>query len=134
MTVGHTGEDIGEPGMGFDGVKFGGFDEGSHGCPALAAAVTACEQMVLAAERDGSDGAFDRIGIELDAAILEEPAQALPAGERIADGSASLPRAESLGSCASNQSFRASTSGRELACRITRRSSGAFPLICVSIA
>lgn len=85
VSVGHSGEDVGEPCMRLDGVEFRGFDERGHGCPALASAIGAGEQMVLATERDRADGALDRIGIELDAAIVEEPGQAIPASERIAD-------------------------------------------------
>lgn len=41
--------------------------------------------MVLAAERNGADGAFDRGVVKFDAAVMEEPAQRAPAGQRISD-------------------------------------------------
>jgi hypothetical protein len=42
--------------------------------------------MILAPESHGSDGAFDGVVVELDAAIVEEPAKRWPARERIANG------------------------------------------------
>jgi hypothetical protein len=45
-----------------------------------------CEEVVLAAERDGADGAFDGVGVEFDAAVIKEAARAAPAGRGIADG------------------------------------------------
>jgi hypothetical protein len=42
--------------------------------------------MVLAPERDGSDGALDRIVVEFDTAVIEEAGEGRPAGERVADG------------------------------------------------
>ena len=49
------------------------------------AAVRTGEESVLAIERNGSDGAFDDIGVDLDAAVVDKAGQALPARERIAD-------------------------------------------------
>jgi len=41
--------------------------------------------MVLTAEGERADGALDDVGVDLDAAIVEEPGEAFPAAERIAD-------------------------------------------------
>src|SRR4051812_34153973 len=43
------------------------------------------EEGVLASECEGADRALDDIGVELDAAIVEEEAEPGPAGEHIAD-------------------------------------------------
>jgi hypothetical protein len=51
----------------------------------MAAAIAAGEQMILTAKRHWPDRAFDRIGIEFDAAIAQEARQPLPARERVAD-------------------------------------------------
>ena len=51
----------------------------------LAAAIGACEEGVLPIERDRVDLTFDDVAVDLDAAVVEEAGQALPAGERIAD-------------------------------------------------
>ncbi len=42
--------------------------------------------MILSPERHGSDGALDRIGVKLDAAVVEEAGECRPAREGIADG------------------------------------------------
>jgi hypothetical protein len=42
--------------------------------------------MVFAPERDGPDGALDRIVVEFDAAVIEEPGEGWPARERITNG------------------------------------------------
>src|SRR6187431_1978268 len=51
----------------------------------LAAAVGAGEEVVLAAERDRADRALDDIGVDLDAAVVEEAGEPVPARERVAD-------------------------------------------------
>src|ERR1700678_3205375 len=86
MTVGHALQDVAEPDKGFDVVELCGGDEGADGCSSAAAPVRAREQMVLAPERDRPDGALDRIVVEFDAAVIEEPGEGWPARERIANG------------------------------------------------
>jgi len=61
MTVGHALQDVSESGKGLDVVELCGGGEGADGCPSDAATVRAREQMVFAPERDGPDGALDRI-------------------------------------------------------------------------
>ena len=51
----------------------------------LRAAVRACEERVLAVEGDRPDGALDHVAVDLDAAIIQEPGEALPPRECIAD-------------------------------------------------
>ena len=41
--------------------------------------------MVFAAERDRPDGAFDGVVVELDAAVIQEPAESFPAGQCVTD-------------------------------------------------
>ena len=60
--------------------------------------------MVLAAERDGTDGTFDRVVIEFDVAVDEEAAKGVPTVQRIPDrvGNAAtrwvcLPKTSSAG-------------------------------------
>lgn len=48
-------------------------------------AVRSREEVVLAAKRDRPDRALGRVDVELDAAIVEEEAQSVPPGTRIAD-------------------------------------------------
>ena len=86
IAIGHTLEDIGEVGVGLDAVQFCRFDQRAEDRPAVCSAIAAGEQMVLASERDGPDRALDRVGIKLDAAIVEESGEAFPAAEGVADG------------------------------------------------
>ena len=74
VTVGHALQYVSEIGKGLDVVELCGGDEGADGCPSDAATVRAREQMVFASERNGPDGALDRIVVELDATVLDEPA------------------------------------------------------------
>src|SRR6516165_7741846 len=85
MAVDHSFKHISEIGEGLEVVELGCGEERSYNGPALAAAVRAREQMVLAAERDRSDGALDRVVIELDAAVIEKAGERHPSGERVAD-------------------------------------------------
>ena len=43
------------------------------------------KKMVLAAKRDRADRSFDLVVVELDASLIEEPAEGAPTGECIAD-------------------------------------------------
>ena len=81
MARSHAFEDVFKIGKGLDTVEFRGGDERADPGPAVAPAVRTGEQMVFAAKRNGPDGALDRIVIELDAAIVEEPAEGRPADE-----------------------------------------------------
>lgn len=85
MTVHHALKNVGDIGVGLDVVELGGLDQRADDGPAVPATVAAGEQMVLAPESDGTDRAFDRIGVEFDAPVMQEPGQGLPTGERIAD-------------------------------------------------
>ncbi len=86
MAVDHTLENVPEISVRLDAVELRGGDEGADYGPALAAAIGAGEQMVIAPERHGPDGALDGVGVELDAAIVEEAAERRPACQGIADG------------------------------------------------
>ncbi len=85
MTVSHALEHVFEVGERLDVIELCCGDKRANGGPACAAAVRACEQMVLAAERDRSDGTLDRIVVEIDAAIVQEATKGRPAGESVTD-------------------------------------------------
>src|SRR4051794_11258516 len=51
----------------------------------LGAAVGACEQSIFAIQRDRADGTLDGIVVELDAAVVDEACQALPARQCVSD-------------------------------------------------
>jgi len=81
----HALEHVAEIGIGLDAIEPGRGDEGRDHRPAAPAAVGPSEEMVLACEGHGPDRPFDRIVVELDAAIVEEAAERGPPGQRIAD-------------------------------------------------
>ena len=68
-----------------DGVHFASFDERGNDCPLLAATVGAGEEMIFAPERDRTDRALNYIGVDLDAAVVEEAGKTFPARECVAD-------------------------------------------------
>jgi hypothetical protein len=86
MTVGHAFQDVLEIGEGLDVVELCSGDEGADGCPSDSAAVRAREQVVFATKRDWPDGAFDRIVVEFDTAVIEESGEGRPARERVTNG------------------------------------------------
>lgn len=85
MSLDHAGEHVAQPGVGFDAVELGRLDQRADHRPAMAAAIAAGEQMILPAESHRTDGTFDRVGVEFDTAVVDEPGQARPSAERIAD-------------------------------------------------
>ena len=74
MSVDHAREDIVKVGVGLDAIELAVSISDDTVAQRVAAAVASGEQVVLATERDRPDSALDRVGVELDAAILEEPA------------------------------------------------------------
>jgi hypothetical protein len=58
MAVDDLGEDIGQIGLGIDGIHFAGCDQRGQDCPMFATAIGAGEEMILAPERNGTDGAL----------------------------------------------------------------------------
>jgi len=60
--------------MRFDLVEFASFDQGRDDGPVLCASIVSGEQSVFPVQSDWTDGAFNGIIVELDAAIAEEPA------------------------------------------------------------
>ena len=85
VAVDKAGQHVGDVGLGLDVVQLAGLDQRSDHGPVLAAAVGAGEQAVLAVEGQGPDGALDGVGIELDAAVVQEAGEALPAAQGVAD-------------------------------------------------
>lgn len=85
MTFGDPGDDVGEISLGLDAAELAGFDERGDDGPVLGAAVGAGEQGILAGEHDRPDGPLDGVGVDLDSAVVDEPAQPVPAGEDVAD-------------------------------------------------
>ena len=72
MPVDHAREHIAQVGVGFDAVEFAGFDQRTDDRPPVTATVASGKEMVLPPERHRADRAFDRIGIEFNAAVMQE--------------------------------------------------------------
>jgi hypothetical protein len=70
--VDEPGERVGHPGERVDGVELAGLHKRGDRRPVLGAKVVAGEEGVLAIERQAADRALDRVGIDLDATVVEE--------------------------------------------------------------
>jgi hypothetical protein len=73
------------------------FDQRGDHAPVDAALVGAGEQGVLAVEGDGTDGALDHVGIDLDPAVVEEDGKPGPELEGVADRFSDTRAAGDLG-------------------------------------
>ena len=81
MSAGRAFEYVLEIGEWLDVVELGGCDERADGCPAVCTAIGPGKEMVLAAERDGPDGALYSVGVEFDTPIIKEAAEIVPTGQ-----------------------------------------------------
>src|SRR5580704_8020265 len=82
----HPGQHILKVSAGLHPVELACLDQGAEDRPAGTAAIAAGEQMVLAAERDRADRPLNRVGVEFDPAVMQEPSEARPAAQRITYG------------------------------------------------
>jgi hypothetical protein len=85
MAVDDLGERAGEIGLRIDAAELAGLDERGDDRPVFSAAVGTGEERVLAVESDRANGTFVGVGVDLDAAVVEESRRALPARQRVAD-------------------------------------------------
>ena len=65
-------------------------EQAVDGRSTLAAGIRASEEVVLATQSNGAQGAFSRRVVHLDAAIVDVAREGTPAGERIANGECSI--------------------------------------------
>ena len=84
--VDELGQRIGEPGVRVDGIELGGLDQRDDDRTVGTAFVAAGEECVLPVQGDGTDRAFDRVGVDLDAAIVEEAAEVLSVARAVTHG------------------------------------------------
>ena len=85
MTVDQFGDHVLDVGLRFDPAELAGRDQRRQDRPVFSAALRAREQAILARQRQRPDRAFDRVGVHLDATIVQEPGEALPVGQNVAD-------------------------------------------------
>ena len=83
--------------VGFDSVQFGSFNQRAEGRPARAAGIRTGKQMILAPECNRTNRALHGIGVELDAAIVQEPRKAMPTRQGISDRFGELAAARRVG-------------------------------------
>ena len=79
MTVDDPGEDVCQIPERIHVVQLAGFDQRGDGGPMFGASVRPREQRVLSVERDRADGSLDGVVVELDAAVIDEARQPVPA-------------------------------------------------------
>src|ERR1700704_6673833 len=85
MAVGHALEHVLQVSVGLAVVELSGADQRADDGPAVGAAIGPGEKMVFAPKGNRPNGALPRVGIVLDAAVVEEPAEGWPASEGITD-------------------------------------------------
>ena len=83
--INQAGEAIGEPGLGIDIAQFGCFNERGEDGPILGTVIMTREQSILARQSLRAHGTLDDVGVEFDAAIVEDAGEAVPVPEAIAD-------------------------------------------------
>jgi hypothetical protein len=86
-------EDLVQIDLRVETVELGGAEQGLDGCGAFSAGVGACEEEILASERDDAQRAFSGVVVDLELSIIDIAGQRTPARERVADrgGGVGLP-------------------------------------------
>src|SRR6266540_4458110 len=85
VTVDHTLEHIAQVGVGLDVIHFGGFNQRTQRRPPRSTTIRFSEQMIFTTQCNGANRALNRIGVELNTTIVQEPREPMPARQRIAD-------------------------------------------------
>src|SRR5271166_1861353 len=83
--VDELGEHIGEIGLRVDVVELAALDQRGDASPVRGSLVMAGEERILAIEYDRPDSAFDDVGVELDAAVVEETRETIPVVQAVTD-------------------------------------------------
>ncbi len=107
----HARQDVVEIGVGLDAIQLTGLDERAHRCPTGSPAIAAGKEMILAPKRHRPDGPLDRVRVELDAAVVQESGQPIPARECVPHRLGEFSAAGQVREVCSSQICRASTIG-----------------------
>src|SRR5215472_18956172 len=83
--IDQPGENIGQISLRVDATEFAGLDERGDAGPILRTLIMPGEERILAIENNRADASFDDVGVELDAAVVEEPREAVPMVQGVAD-------------------------------------------------
>jgi hypothetical protein len=121
LEIDQTGEDIGEPSLRVDSRQFGCFDERGEDGLIFGAVIVSREESVLARQSLWAHWTLDDVGVELDAAIVEEARQAVPVPQPMANVLAVSEPPESRPSWCSKKLLRAPMIRRDLAWRAAAR-------------
>src|SRR6266540_3830087 len=79
VTVDHTLEHIAQVGVGLDVIHFGGFNQRTQRRPPRSTTIRFSEQMIFTTQCNGANRALNRIGVELNTTIVQEPREPMPA-------------------------------------------------------
>src|SRR5215470_12757541 len=85
ISVDHALEHVAQVGVGLDAVHLARFDQRAECRPSFSAEIRTREEMILAPECNRTDCALNWVGIKLDATVVQESREAVPARQRIAD-------------------------------------------------
>ena len=77
MAVGEPDEDIAQVGIGFDATRLAGADQAGKAHLVTATFAVTSEESVATNHCRAADGVLDEVGVDVDAAILEEQSEAL---------------------------------------------------------
>lgn len=77
VVVDYPGENVSEMSLWIDAAELGCLDERGDDGPVLTAAIGAGEERILAIESSWTDCALDNVGVDFDAAVVEEVDEAL---------------------------------------------------------
>gem|GEM_PF-6037225 len=72
MAVGEPDEEIAQVGTGFDAARLAGADQTGEARPIAATLIMTGEERVATMNCRAADGVLDQVGVDVDAAILEE--------------------------------------------------------------
>src|SRR5439155_27091682 len=80
------GQYVGDIGLRVDAVQLAGLDQRGQAGPVLGTGVVAGEECIFAIESNRSHRTLDRVGVDLDPAVLEKAFKPVPVIEAVADG------------------------------------------------
>ena len=78
-------EHVGEVCLRIDAVQFTGFNERSDTGPIFGPVIVASEECIFSIQNNRADASLDNVGVELDAAVIEESSEPVPVVQGIAD-------------------------------------------------
>jgi len=83
--IDQLGENVGQVGLRLDAAELAGLDQRSDAGPVLRALIMPREQCIFAIEDKRADASLDDVGVEFDAAIVEEPREPVPVVQGVAN-------------------------------------------------